>query len=83
MRYTNAKQTDMILVYSECQKNAVHAQAHYARKFLNRQLPSRHTFEHLFNMLKETINFTHEKLKRKKRATKQQKLQRLLPLILT
>jgi len=56
MRYTNAEKTDMILVYGKCQKNAVHAQAHYVRKFLNRQHPSRHTFEHLFNMFSKNCS---------------------------
>lgn len=52
--YPFQEQVDMLLIYGECQKNAVHARNLYAERYPDRNSPSRRTFINVYNKLRQT-----------------------------
>lgn len=47
VNYTTAEKVDMILVYGQCNKNALEASREYARQFPDRIAPSVSTYQRL------------------------------------
>lgn len=51
MDFTNAEKADMLMVYGECRKSAVHACTVYVETYPNRSHVSQQLFINLFNQL--------------------------------
>lgn len=56
-KFTNAEYADMVFVYGVCNGNTVLAKDEYRRRFPNRKIPNRKTFQTVFQHLRETGSF--------------------------
>jgi hypothetical protein len=49
--YTNEEKFDIILIYSECRRNAVKARQLYSERYPDRNIPSAHTIDNICQKL--------------------------------
>lgn len=54
--FTNEEYADILMAYGNANGVAREAQRIYRERFLNRRLPSRHTFQNTYRRLRETGN---------------------------